>query len=217
MVSWFRFYFEYWRVFCAEHATDGHVVASDAHRAFLSVEDMEELVKWFQVHGKVPGIFLVARNKVGRDGKRKVDVMHHLRLIPRSGGERDDYVMGILQLGGGSQMSGLLVKDMMADLVPAAGKRSGTRGGSGGSKDSTIYVPSLESLMEKHDGPFGKTYVPKVGEECITSEDLADRPSVIFVPFFLWAVICKGINMNKLDTAKQEQETVGVESDEDID
>ena len=45
--------------------------------------------------------------------------------------------------------------------------------------------------MEKQDGPFGKTYVPKVGEECITSEDLAERPSVIFIPFYLWTVICQ--------------------------
>ena len=105
-------------------------------------------MQWFQDHGNVPGVFLVARNKVGRDGKRKIDAMHHLRLIPRSGAEVDDYVIGILQLGGGSNMSGILVKDMMADLVPATGKRSGTRGGTGGAKDATIYVPSLESLME---------------------------------------------------------------------
>ncbi len=60
--------------------------------------------------------------------------------------------MGILQLGGGSQVISILEKDMMADLVPAMGKRSGTRGGSGGAKDATIYyVPSLEGLMEKHD------------------------------------------------------------------
>ena len=192
------------------------MAATKAHTDFLAVEDFEELVQWFQVHGKIPGVFLVARNKVGRDGKRKVDVMHHLRLIPHSGGEREDYVVGILQLGGGSQMIGILVKDMMADLVPATGKRSGTRGGSGGAKDATIYVPSLESLMEKQDGPLGKTYVPKVGEECVTSEDLSNRPSVVFIPFYLWTVICKGINLNKLEIAKQ-GETVGMESEEDPD
>ena len=128
MVSWFRFYFEFWRVFCAENAPDGHVVAIKAHKAFQTVEDMEELVQWFQDHGQVPGVFLVARNKIGRDGKRKVDVIHHLHLIPRSGEEGDDYVVGILQLGGGSNMSGLLVRDLMENLVPTTGKRSGTRG-----------------------------------------------------------------------------------------
>lgn len=216
MVSWFRFYFEFWRVFCAENAPDGHVVAIKAHKAFLTVEDMEELVQWFQDHGQVPGVFLVARNKIGRDGKRKVDVIHHLHLIPRSGEEGDDYVVGILQLGGGSNMSGLLVRDMMADLVPATGKRSGTRGGAGGAKDATIYVPRLESLMENRDGLFGKAYVPKVGEECITSEDLSDRPSIIFIPFFLWTAICKGINMNKIEVEK-EDDAVEMEADEDSD
>ena len=216
MVSWFRFYFEFWRVFCAENAPDGHAAAIEAHKTFLTVEDMEELVQWFQDHGNVPGVFLVARNKVGRDGKRKIDAMHHLRLIPRSGAEVDDYVIGILQLGGGSNMSGILVKDMMADLVPATGKRSGTRGGTGGAKDATIYVPSLESLMENQDGPFGKTYIPKVGEECITSEDLVERPSVIFVPFYLWTAICKGINMNKIDVEKHD-EAEEMEADEDSD
>ena len=141
MVSWFRFYFENWQVFCAESAPDGHRLATDAHKAFLTVEDTDELVQWFQDYGEVPGVFLVARNKVGRDGKRKIDVMHHLRLIHRPEGEGEDYVVGILQLGGGSHMSGLLVKDMVSDLVPATGKRSGTRGGAGAAKESTIYVP----------------------------------------------------------------------------
>jgi hypothetical protein len=63
-------------------------------------------------------------------------------------------------------------------------------------------------------GPFGKTHMPKVSKECITSEDLSNHPSVIFIPFYLWTVICKGINLNKLKTAKQ-GETVGVESEED--
>jgi hypothetical protein len=47
-------------VFCAENAPDRHAVAIDTHGAFLTVEDMEELVQWFRDHGKVPGVFLVA-------------------------------------------------------------------------------------------------------------------------------------------------------------
>jgi hypothetical protein len=145
MVSWFRFYFEYWQFFCAENGPDGHFLAAEAHKDFATVGNSEQLLQWTQDHGNVPGVFLVARNKVGRDGKRKIDVMHHLSLIRHTGGEGDDYVVGILQLGGGCQLSGLLVKDMTADLVPVSGKRSGTRGGAGGTKDSTIYVPSLET------------------------------------------------------------------------
>ena len=125
--------------------------------------------------------------------------MHHLTLIRRAGGEEeDDYaVAGILQLGGGCNMIGLFVKDLLADLVPVPGKRSGTRGGAGGAKDSTIYVPPLESIINERDGWFGKSYIPKVGEECKTSEDLAGCPSAIFVPFYLWILICTGVNVNK--------------------
>ena len=218
MVSWFRFYADYWQVFYAQHAPDGQTLATAAHKAFLTVVDSEDLWQWFQDHGKVPGVVLLARNKVGKDGKRKIDVMHHLRLIQRSDEEGDDYVVGILQLGGGSQMGGLLVKDMTANLVPTTGKRAGTRGGASGSKDATIYVPSLDSLLDKHDGPFGKTYTPKVGEEAITSEDLAERPSVIFVPFDLWAVVCKGVNLNRTteDDKRQEETAEEVGTVEDV-
>ena len=118
MVSWFRFYADYWQVFYAQHAPDGQTLATAAHKAFLTVVDSEDLWQWFQDHGKVPGVVLLARNKVGKDGKRKIDVMHHLRLIQRSDKDGDDYVVGILQLGGGRQMGGLLVKDMTANLVP---------------------------------------------------------------------------------------------------
>ena len=49
----------------------------------------------------------------------KIDVMHHLCLIQHSEeGGQDDYVVGILQLGGSSQMGGLLVKNLTANLVP---------------------------------------------------------------------------------------------------
>ena len=217
MVSWFRFYFEYWQVFCAENAPDGHLTATKAHRTFLAVEDTKDLMQWFHEYGDVPGVFLVARNKVGKDGKRKIDAMHHLRLIQRSEGEGEDYVVGILQLGGGSHMSGISVKDMMANLVPATGKRSGTRGGAGGTKDSTIYVPSLGSLMARNDGPFGKNYVPKVGEECITTEDLAERPSIIFIPFYLWTVVCKRINLNKMTEEGEDQDEVGETAKDEAD
>ena len=196
MVSWFRYYFEFWRVFSDENAPDEHLLATNAQAAFLTVKSLDDLVKWTEVHGDVPGVFLTARNKVGRDGKRKVDVIHQLSLLPRGGGRGDDYLIGILQLGGGSQMSGILLKDLVADLVPVAAKRSGTRGGAGGGKDSTtIYVPLLGSLMEKGEKLFGKGFVPSVGENCMTSEDIAGRPSVIFVPFyFLRILICTGIN-----------------------
>jgi hypothetical protein len=205
MVSWFRFYFEYWKVFCAEKAPDGHILATEAHKALLTVDDMEGLVLWTHDHGNVPGVFLVARNKIGRDGRRKIDVLHHLSLIQDAGGDGDDYVVGVLQLGGGCNMSGLLVKDLVSDLVPVVGKRSGTRGGAGGStKDLAIYVPSLESLMEKPDSAFGKSYVPKVGEECMITEDLAGRPSTIFIPFYLWTILCTGINLNKKKDGKLE-------------
>mmetsp|Transcript_88008 Transcript_88008/g.172169 ORF Transcript_88008/g.172169 Transcript_88008/m.172169 type:complete len:831 (-) Transcript_88008:5093-7585(-) len=209
MVSWFRFYCEHWQVFCAENSPDGHIRAAEAHQAFLTIDDADQLMQWTQDRGSdIPGVFLVARNKVGRDGKRKIDVMHHLKVIHHEGGEWDDYVVGVLQLGGGSHMNGLLVKDLTADLVPAAGKRSGTRGGSGGAKDSTIYVPSLESMMEKRDGFFGKNYVPKVGEECTTSEDLACRPSVVFIPFYLWIVICTGTNPNKTSDSDEDNDPI---------
>ena len=79
-------------------------------------------------------------------------------------------------------------------------------------------VPSLDSLLDKHDGPFGKTYTPKVGEEAITSEDLAERPSVIFVPFDLWAVVCKGVNLNRTteDDKRQEETAEEVGTVEDV-
>ena len=191
MVSWFHFYFEYWRVFCAENTPNEHHLATDASEAFLTIKSMNDILKWTKNHGNIPGVFLMARNKVGRDGKRKIDVIHHLSLIPgnEEEGSGDDYVVGILQLGGGSQMIGVLLKDLFADLVPAAAKRSGTRGGTGGGKDSAAYVPSLESMMEKRDRSFGKGFVPSVGEECMTSEDIAGRPSVIFIPFYIWIVI----------------------------
>jgi len=206
MVSWFRFYFEYWQVFVAENGPEGHVMGTDAHKDFLSIKDMDDLLKWTLDHAKVPGVFLVARNKVGRDGKRKIDVLHHLSVLQRPGGEGEDYVIGMLQLGGGSQTIGLLLKDLVADLVPVAAKRSGTRGGTAGGKDSTIYVPSLESLMERRDRSFGKSYVPKVGEAYMTSEDLSGRPSVVFVPFYIWIVICTGINLNKKDKTGRQGE-----------
>ena len=101
-------------------------------------------------------------------------------------------------------MIGFLVRDLVADLVPVAVKRSSTRGGTtGGGKDSTMYVPSLESLMEKRDKSFGRSFMPSVGEEYATSEDIAGRPSVIFVPLFVWIIICTGVNLNKDDKGKK--------------
>ena len=85
MVSWFRYYLEFWRVFSNENAPNEHLLATNAHAAFLTVKSLDDLVKWTEIHGEVPGVFLVARNKVGRDGKRKVDVIHKLRLLPRGG------------------------------------------------------------------------------------------------------------------------------------
>jgi hypothetical protein len=207
MVSWFRFYSELWSVFCAENAPDGHVLATQAHKALFSVEDTDELSQWFQTYGKVPGVFLVARNKVGRDGKRKVDVVHHLRLIPRSSEDGDEVLVGILQLGGGSYMSGFLVRDVMTELVPVStGKRSGTRGGSSG--DPAVYIPSLEGLMGNHDESFGKHYVPKDGEECLTQEDLAERPSIVFIPFYLWLAICRRTSLHHVDFAVEKVKRV---------
>jgi hypothetical protein len=216
MVSWFRFYAKYWQVFCAQNAPVGHVTAIKAHKAFLTVEDTEDLIQWFQDYGKVPGVFLAPRSKVGKDGRRKIDALHHLRLIQSSGGDEEDYVVGILQLGGGSQMSGILVKDLTAHLVPAAGKRLGTRGGAGGTKDSTIYVPTLESLMANQKGPFGKNYIPKVGEECLTVADLVERPSLIFIPFYLWSVICERVNLNEMTEEGEDQDELveGTANDE---
>lgn len=77
----------------------------------------------------------MAHSKVRRDGKHKInDVMHHLSVLQHPGGKGDDYVIGILQLGGGSHTIGLLLKDLVADLVPVAAKRSGTCGGAAGGK-----------------------------------------------------------------------------------
>lgn len=42
--------------------------------------------------------------------------------------------------------------------------------------------------MERRDRSFRKSYVPKVGEAYMTSEDLSGRPSVFFVPLYIWIV-----------------------------
>ena len=72
MVSWFRFFAEYWRVFCAENSPDEHRLAAAAHDDFLAVKSMDDLLNWTKNYENVPGVFLIARNKVGRDGKRKI-------------------------------------------------------------------------------------------------------------------------------------------------
>ena len=214
-------------MFSDENVPNEHLLATNAQAAFLTVKSLDELVKWKEVHVDVPGVFLVARNKVGRDGKRKVDVIHQLSFLPRGESRGDDYLIGILQLGGGSQMSGILLKDFVADLVPVAAKRSGTRGGAGGAgKDSTtIYVPLLGSLMDKGEKLFGKGFVPSVGEDCMTSEDIAGRPSVIFVPFYLWILICTGRNPHTGqedddeevgETQEEKEEDPGEDNDDEI-
>lgn len=204
MVSWFSFYFEHWRVFRAENTPNEHHLASAAHEAFLTVKNKNDILKWNEEYGSVPGVFLMAHNKVGRDGKRKIDAVHHVSLIHGSGGGEDDYLVGLVQLGGGSLMSSCLVKDVVADLVPAATKRTGTRGGIGSGKDGTVYVPPLGRLIDEPDGLFGKGFVPSVGEDCMTCEDIASRPSVVFVPFFIWIVICTGTNPNQSGVARRQ-------------
>lgn len=218
MVSWFSFYSEHWRVFCAENAPNGDYLATSAHDAFLSVKSKEDILKWTEEYGSVPGVFLMAHNKVGRDGKRKIDVVHHVSLINDNGEGENDYLVGLLHLGGGNLMSSCLVKDVVADLVPAATKRSGTRGGNGSGKDSSVYIPPLGRLIEANDDRlFGRGFVPSVGENCMTCEDIASRPSVVFVPFFVWVVICTGMNPNSSVARKQGGTTLEDESDDSYD
>lgn len=109
-------------------------------------------------------MFLTAHNKVGRDGKRKIDAVHHVSLIHGSGAGEDDYLLGLLQLGGSSLVSSCLVKDVVSDLVPAATKRTGTntQGGIGNGKDGTVYVPPLGRLIDEYDGLFGKGFAPSL-------------------------------------------------------
>jgi hypothetical protein len=217
MVSWFRFFAEYWRVFCAENSPDEHRLAAAAHDDFLAVKSMDDLLNWTKNYENVPGVFLIARNKVGRDGKRKIDVIHHVRPIRRTGGRDVGYVVGILQLGGGGQTSGILVKDLLADLVPVAAKKSNTRGG----KDSTLYVPTLGSVIEGRDRSFGKGFVPAGGEDCLTTDDLSGRPSGVFIPFYMWMTLCKGTypaaSMPKNEGEATDDQEPGSEDEDDDD
>jgi hypothetical protein len=88
------------------------------------------------------GCSLVARSKVGRDGRRS-DAVHRLRLIHRSEGEGEDIRRGTFATWRRQQhVGGLLVKDMVSGLGACHWKRSKTRW----SRKSTISFPLV---MEK--------------------------------------------------------------------